>query len=339
MRRVTLEDLALHLGVARSTVSRALRDDPQIGATTRERVHTLARELGYRPNAAARALNRHRAGAVGLMLPRSSAFVFANPYFSDLLHGVAEAAEEGGQALLVSTSRTPDYSSWIREGRVDGLLLLGSSVGDGDVATLNELLAAGVAIVAIHGGPRALRAVSIGANERAGIWQALAHLSELGHRRVAFLAGPREVRYARRRERAYHSGVTTFGLEVDDALVVHGQDTRESGAEALDELLRRGTPFDAVVANNDLVAIGACEALAAAGRAVPADVSVVGFDDNQLASMVRPALTTVRQPVREIGAVAMRTLLALLAGETVEDRRLATRLVVRDSTRAKGGTP
>jgi len=331
-RKLTLRDLAEQLGLARSTVSRALRDDPQIAEGTRARVRQLADTLGYRPDAAARALTRRRTQAVGLMLPRSSELVFANPYFSELLLGVTSRAEEAGFPLLLSTAPRPDFTLWLREGRVDGLIVLGSSVTDDDVEELNRSIAARAPVVAIHAGPRGLAAVSIGSNERAGVWQALAHLEQLGRRRVAFLSGPRGSRYTERRIRAYRTGVETFDLVADRALLVPADDRRSGGAEACARLLDRGTPFDALLGNNDLVALGAMTALAAAGRAVPDDVAVVGFDDTPLAAVARPALTSVRQPTRRLGEMAFDALLTLMAGGTVQSVRLATQLIVRDST-------
>lgn len=333
MRKVTLEDMAVQLGVARSTVSRALRDDPQIAVQTRDRVRRLADELGYHPNAAARALTHRSAGVIGLMLPRSSAFVFANPYFSELLKGVAEVAERAGYPLLLSTDPRPDFERWLGEGRVDGLILLGSSVQKDDVPRLKAMIGAGMPVVFLHAPPPGLKAITIGSNERAGIWQALSYLAQTGHRRVAFLAGPRDSRYARRREQAYRSGVDTFGLASDEVLRLYGNDTLDSGRELCRRLLDEDVAFDAVVANNDLVAIGACQALEVAGIGVPERVSVIGFDDTPLAALYRPALSTIRQPILELGEQAMGALLALIEGESAESKRLATQLVLRQSTR------
>lgn len=341
-RKPTLKDLSERLGLARSTVSRALRDDPQIAAATRERVRALADELGYHPNAAARALTRRRAQVVGLMLPRSSALVFANPYFSELLLGVSSRAEQAGFPLLLSTAPDPDFTVWLREGRVDGLLVLGSSIPDRTVPELNRLLEAGYPMVAIHAAPRALKAVSVGSNERAGVWQALAHLQQLGHRRVALLSGPRGSRYAERRIRAYRSGLETYTLEADGRLLVPTDDSREGGAAACRRLIERGVPFSALIADNDLVALGALDVLREAGRCVPGEVSVIGFDDTPLAAVASPALTSVRQPTRRLGEIAFDALLALMAGETVASVRLATQLVVRESTGPhvpSGGAP
>ncbi len=336
VQKVTMQDLAAELGVSRSTVSRALRDDPQISAPMRQRVKALASRLEYRPNATARALYRQRAGAVGLLLPRSSHFVFANPYFSELLSGVSEVAEAAGYALMVSASPSPDYEGWLRGGRVDGLITLGSTIRPDEVASLNRLVESGYPLVVIHAAPAGLKAAVIGSDERGGVLQALEHLAGLGHRRVAFLAGPEGSRYAERRLEAYWLGVERYGLEPDHRLCLPGDDTLKSGMERARQLLNAKLLFTALIGNNDLIALGASRALQAAGLEVPSDVSVVGFDDVPLAALTDPPLTTVRQPVRELGERAMRTLLAALhdKGPAHERVCLPTTLVVRSSTGA-----
>ncbi|MBS3966714.1 MAG: LacI family DNA-binding transcriptional regulator [Truepera sp.] len=330
MRKVTLQDLASRLGVSRSTVSRALRSDPQIGAATQAKVQQLARDLNYRPNAAAQALIRRQAGAVGLLLPRSPEFVFANPYFNELLAGVAAVAEAAGYALLVSATPHPNYERWLREGRVDGLMVLGGSIRSEDAPLLNHLVEAGYPLLLIHAASVALRAITVGSDEQAGIYQALAHLAALGHRRVAFFTGPRETLYAARREQAYWQGVEALGLERDTALRRFGKDTMESGRELLRELLDRDIPVTAVLTNNDLMAFGVLAELQERGRRVPEDLSVVGFDDIMPAALL--GLTTVRQPVQELGAKAMETLIRLMRHESAKSLVLDTSLVVRRST-------
>lgn len=326
MRKVTLQDLASRLGVSRSTVSRALRSDPQIGAATQAKVQQLAHDLNYRPNAAAQALIRRQAGAVGLLLPRSPEFVFANPYFNELLAGVAAVAEAAGYALLVSTTPHPNYERWLREGRVDGLIVLGGSIRSEDAPLINHLVEAGYPLLLIHAASVALRAISVGSDEQAGIYQALAHLAALGHRRVAFFTGPRETLYAARRERAYWQAVEALGLERDTALRRFGKDTIASGRELLAQTL----PATAVLTNNDLMAFGVLAELQERGQRVPEDLSVIGFDDIMPAALL--GLTTVRQPVQELGAKAMESLIRLMRRESATSVVLDTSLVVRRST-------
>lgn len=326
MRKVTLQDLASRLGVARSTVSRALRSDPQIGAATQAKVRQLACDLNYRPNAAAQALIRRQAGAVGLLLPRSPEFVFANPYFNELLAGVAAVAEAAGYALLVSATPHPNYERWLREGRVDGLMVLGGSIRSEDAPLINHLVEAGYPLLLIHAASVALRAITVGSDEQAGIYQALAHLAALGHRRVAFFTGPRETLYAARREQAYWQGVEALGLERDPALRRFGKDTIASGRE----LLAQALPATAVLTNNDLMAFGVLAELQERGQRVPENLSVIGFDDIMPAALL--GLTTVRQPVQELGAKAMETLIRLMRREAATSLVLDTSLVVRRST-------
>lgn len=316
--------------MSRSTVSRALRSDPQIGAATQAKVQRLARDLSYRPNVAAQALIRRQAGAVGLLLPRSPEFVFANPYFNELLAGVAAVAEAAGYALLVSATPHPNYERWLREGRVDGLMILGGSIRTEDAPLINHLVEVGHPLVLIHAASVTLRAITVSSDEQAGIHQALAHLAQLGHRRVAFFTGPRESLYAERREQAYWHGVEALGLERDMSLRRFGYDTLASGRELLRELLDRAVPVTAVLANNDLMAFGVLAELQDRGWRVPEDLSVIGFDDIMPAALL--GLTTVRQPVQELGAKAMKTLICLMRREPATSLMLDTSLVVRRST-------
>ena len=327
-----MQHLANRLRVSRSTVSRALRDDPQISYATRQRIKAFASSVGYHPNALAQALHRRRAGAIGLLLPRSSQFVFANPYFSELLLGLSDVAEGAGYPLVVSTSKVPNYESWLKEARVDGLITLGSSVMEADIATINDLVASGYPFVCLHAGPPGLEATTISSDEASGIRSALEHLSDLGHRSIAFLAGPQDARYATTRAAAYRRAAAMIGLEESETLLRHGDDTYESGGERVRQLLAQGNGFTAVLANNDLIALGAVEVLQDGGLAVPEHVSVVGFDDVPPARLAKPALTTVRQPIRDLGRLAMKSALRLMAGKVAPSAQLPVELLVRSST-------
>jgi DNA-binding LacI/PurR family transcriptional regulator len=199
MKAVTLQDLADTLGVARSTVSRALRDDPQISPDTRLHVRRLARDLGYHPNAAARALTRRHSGVVGVVLPRSAAFVFANPYFSTLLEGIATVAEDAGLPILFSASPAPDYERWLREGRVDGLIALGYSLHALDLERLEALAGGSAAIALVGAPPRATVLPTVTVDEAPGIAAACDRLAHAGHRALALVTGPANAVYARAR--------------------------------------------------------------------------------------------------------------------------------------------
>ena len=335
MKAVTLQDLADTLGVARSTVSRALRDDPQISPDTRRHVRRLARDLGYHPNAAARALTRRHSGVVGVALPRSAAFVFANPYFATLLEGIATVAEDAGVPILFSASPAPDYERWLREGRVDGLIALGYGLHARDLERL-EGLAGGSATIALVGAPpRATDLPTVIADEAPGIAAACDHLARAGHRDLALVTGPENAPYARARADTWRARAEVAGMAIETT--VHGDDTQPSGGAAARHLLERGRGADAWVFGNDAMAFGALGALQAAGVRVPTDVAVVGFDDVPPAALL--GLTTVHQPIRALGEHAMRLVVAALRGDTAPHHTFSTHVEERRTTRSATSAP
>ena len=342
MRKVTLQDLADTLGVARSTVSRALRGDPQISRDTCERVRRLAAEVGYHPNAAARALTRRSAGVIGLVVPRTSRFVFSNPYFSELLEGIASIAEPAGLPILVSASARPDYAGWLREGRVDGVITLGSSLGSDDLGILEALSERGSPVVLVHPASARTPLVTLESDEEPGLLLACRHVAEAGHERVAIVTGPTGSHYARARAGGWQRAAEREGMTVTH--VVRGDDTFGSGSLAAHSLLGSRRAATAWLFGNDLMAFGALEALQDARCIVPDDVALVGFDDVVPAAWV--GLSTVHQPIRELGAEAMRALLAILHRSPFEPTPLATRFVprrtsspTRTTAPLAGGTP
>lgn len=332
MRKVTLQDLADVLGVARSTVSRALRDDPQISDVTRARVRRLAAEAGYHPNAAARALTHREAGVIGLVLPRSANFVFANPYFTELLEGIASVAEAVGFPILLSASRAPDYERWLREGRVDGLVTLGSSLSEHDLERLEGLAANGAAVALVGEPRRPTDLDAILCDERAGIDEACARLAADGHERVVVVAGPAHAPYARTRANTWRSAAEAHGLAVLQTLP--GDDTFEAGREAANTLLRSRSVASAWLFGNDLMAFGALHALDEASLRAPDHVAVVGFDDIMPSALL--GLSTVRQPIRELGILAMHALAAAIRHQPHHRAStLVTRFVPRRTSAAR----
>ncbi|MFO8151490.1 MAG: LacI family DNA-binding transcriptional regulator [Trueperaceae bacterium] len=318
--QVTLQDLADRLGVARSTVSRALRDDRQIGPATRARVQQLASEVGYRPNLAARTLIRRRAEAIGLMLPRTSRFVFGNPYFHELLEGVASVAEPLGWPLVVWTDVEPDPAAWLRGARVDGVIALGQGLRPRDAAALDALHREGRAVVLVHPPAVPCAVPYVATDELPGIADAVARLHDLGHRRAALLTGPQDWRYARERAERWRHLADEAGIAVARDDVVAANDGFEDAGRATRALARSGRlgrgAATVLIAGNDLMALGAWDALRELGLEAPDDVSLVGFDDVPAARWA--GLASVRQCARELGAAAMA--------------RLARRLGVTSST-------
>jgi len=345
----TLEQVAVLAGVSRATVSRVVNRSPGVSPVVRAQVERAVAKLGYVPNRAARSLVTRRADSVALVVSEPHARFFSEPFFAGMVRGVSAVLAETGVQLLLLIAQDladrpgdhpdgpPDPSGhgrlerYVAGGHVDGVLL--ASVHDDDPlpATLER---AGVPAVLVGRPPGAFQASYVDADNRGGARAAVAHLAARGRRRIATVTGPLDMGVGLDRLDGYRDGLAAAGLAADPGLVEPGDFTEEGGAAATARLLARpGPPVDAVFAASDLMAAGALRALRAAGRRVPEDVAVVGFEDSAVARYAQPPLTTVRQPIEEMGRQAARLLLAKVAGEAGGMHLiLDTELVVRDST-------
>lgn len=331
-RRVTLVDVAQRAGVDKAVVSRVVNDDPvlNIRPETRERVLAAIRELDYRPNVNARSLRTARARTVGLLIPD-----FANPVYAEIITGAESAATAEGYVLMAASAtvasggRAQDYLDRIGRGRVDGLLLAGGLRRADPAATLSQL---GLPWLLINRRQqRARRYVILDDDGAAQI--AIEHLIELGHSRIAHIAGPTTADTARRRRSGYQKALRRAGLPVDKASIAPADYTPQGGSDAMRRLLESGRPPTAVFVANVASAIGALDTLHRHGLAVPDDVSVVAVHDLPLAEHLVPALTTVRMPLRELGARAVQLLLSTDPDASIEEVvGEPTELVVREST-------
>jgi LacI family transcriptional regulator len=326
VRRITIDDIARAAGLAKATVSRALNGRGEVHPSTRERVLQTASELGYVPQAAAHALRTGRSRCLGLLLPSVQW-----PWLVDVLQGVADAVSDAGYTLLLfSTAKGEqaerEFVTKVLPSRpMDGLLLI---VPPGLIPSIRDLAAHGLPVVVVddRGHPAELPSVS-SANE-SGALLATRHLLQLGRRRIAVVAGPMSFGCCRDRLSGYRSALDDAGVPFDPSLVVTADFTTAGGRAAVAELV--DDSYDAVFAMNDLMAIGALDVL---GDRVPAEVSVVGFDDIAAAELTRPKLTTVRQPLYEMGQTAVALALEAIESGTSAARNvtLPTTLVVRQS--------
>jgi DNA-binding LacI/PurR family transcriptional regulator len=317
----TLEQVAALAGVSRATVSRVVNGSPKVSPVVRAQVERAVAKLGYVPNRAARSLVTRRADSVALVVSEPHARFFSEPFFAGMVRGVSAAlAETGVQLLLLIAQDLPDrrrLQRYVVGGHVDGVLLASLH---GDDPLPGALERAGVPAVLVgrpaRGGPGDL-ASYVDADNRGGAGKAVEHLARRGRRRIATITGPLDMGVGLDRLEGYRDGLAAAGLAADEDLVETGDFTEEGGAAAMARLLARpGPPVDAVFAASDLMAAGALRALRAAGRRVPEDVAVVGFEDSAVARYAQPPLTTVRQPIEEMGRQATRMLLAKIAGET-----------------------
>jgi len=336
--RATSADVAARAGVSRTTVSFVLnsRAGVTIPDETRRRVELAARELGYQPHGAARALAGGSSNTIGLVLRQSPEQVSVDALLAETLWGIGSEAHGGGFRVLVEPLSPDDghYSDLVRSQRVDGLIVSGPRTDDEELAALVD---DGFPII-IQGSLPDLPATSVDVDNRAGARTAVEHLVSLGHRRIGCVTNaPLAYTAAADRLGGYRDAMEAAGLRFQPELVVEGAFDAASGCTAMLELLARAPDLTAVFVASDIVAFGALRALRESGRRVPADVSVVGFDDIPLARHFDPPLTTIRLPARALGAAAGRALLERLAGRLgIERRLLPTELVVRDSTAPRG---
>jgi DNA-binding LacI/PurR family transcriptional regulator len=331
----TLEQVAALAGVSRATVSRVVNGSPKVSPEVRAQVERAVAKLGYVPNRAARSLVTRRAGSVALVVSEPHARFYSEPFFAGMVRGVsAVLAETGVQLLLLIAQDLPDrdrLERYVVGGHVDGVLLASLHGDDPLPATLDR---AGVPAVLVGRPAGPFPASWVDADNRGGARAAVAHLAARGRRRIATVSGPLDMGVGLDRLDGYRDGLAAAGLAADPGLVEPGDFTEEGGAAATARLLGRpGPPVDAIFAASDLMAAGALRALRAAGRRVPEDVAVVGFEDSAVARYAQPPLTTVRQPIEEMGRQATRLLLATMAGEAAGMHLiLDTVLVVRAST-------
>ena len=335
----SITEVARLAGVSTATASRVVSlSDYPVSPATRERVLEAARKLDYVPNALARGLIKSRVPVVAVIVHD-----ITDPYFAEVVRGVEDGAATAGYLVITCSSernaeRERSYVRLLRSMRAAAVVFAGSGLDD---PTLNEeidrhlaaMRADGAAVV--HLSPHALGEPEIGVDNAAGIRNMVAVLVGLGHRRIAFLAGPRSLFVARERLAGYRQGLEDASIPFDDRLVVRSGFDRAGGALGVDTLLAGDAPFTAICCANDLLALGVLGRLAERGIDVPGEVSVAGFDDISTAALTAPSLSTVRLPLREMGRRGFEHADRLLAGGEPDRHVLPTEVVLRDST----GTP
>jgi LacI family transcriptional regulator len=328
--RVTISDVAALAGVDKAIVSRVVNQKAvSIRPETKERVLQAIQDLGYRGNMAARSLRTASTGAIGLFIPD-----FANPVYAEIITGAEAAALARGYVLMVGSSmaaghRTRDYLETLGEGRVDGMLLAGGPIS---LAEQQTLAAQGLPWLLVNRRGRSTNRHVVLDDDRAA-QVAVGHLLELGHRRIAHVAGPVGADTARRRRDGYRKALRAAGVEPDPVLIEPADYTPAGGAEATTALFATGRRPTAIFVANVASAIGVLTAVRQLGLSVPDDVSVVAVHDLPLADHLVPALTTVRMPLRRLGARAVELLLGTDPREPVaEVVREPIELVIRSST-------
>jgi LacI family transcriptional regulator len=327
--RVTIRDVAAHAGVSVATVSKVINGRYGVSAATFARVQAVIKEMGYEASLVAQSLRNHRTNVIGILVAD------LEPFSTELLKGAANAIRSTGFELVVYSAggRTSDHVGWERRylSRLSGTLIDGAVLVTPTVIDVRY----GAPVVAVdpHTGPSDLPTVD--SDNLRGARLATEHLLGLGHRRIAMLTGRPDLQSAQLREQGYRLALVAAGVPIDEDLVQVGAYVPTVSADAARRLL--GTPDrpTAVFAANDLSAIATIEVAAELGLRVPEDLSVVGFDNIPDSALSTPSLTTVNQPIHEMGRRAVNLLIDLIRGESIESTHitLATSLVVRQSTR------
>ncbi|MGQ9681041.1 MAG: LacI family DNA-binding transcriptional regulator [Anaerolineae bacterium] len=328
---VTIKDIAKAAEVSHSTVSRALSDSPLISTETKALIRRLADEMGYTPSALGRGLVTRRSATIGLVVT-----TIADPFIAEVVQGIEETALSCGyNTILCNSNSEPERElktvRALREKRVDAIIVTSSRLGS---LYLSHLRGVGVPVVLINNQGAGDYIHSVLIDDHHGGELAGRYLGGLGHRHIAYIGGPIWARASSIRLAGFRKALRAQGLDVPPDLVLVGNGRPDGGVEAANELLHRSQPVTAVFCYNDMTAVGVLSALHRAGRRVPEDLSVIGYDDVAIAAHLWPPLTTIAQPKYALGKRAMEMALSLIQGECqVPDVILPPSLVERESCR------
>lgn len=345
-RGVTLREIADRAELSISAVSMALQDHPRIGRETKERVRGIADELGYVANSAGRALRARRADAVAVIVPNTGQHVFGHPYFMHVLMGVTEVTTERDAQLVISTNPATTvaeshgaaaYERVMRSGSVDGAIVTSAASTDPGIA---RLVSTGLPVVLLGRFPDLPDAISVGVDDRDAERRATEHLIwDHGRRRLIHLSGPLDHQSAIDRRGGFLDAVRDAGV---DGRVIEGDFSEEDGRRIARELLA-DADFDGLVAANDELALGAMGELIAAGRRIPHDLSIVGFDDFGLSRVTTPGIATMHVPAEHMARLATERLFDLVGGTRPaggeEHLVLPVEFVPRESCGCPGRVP
>jgi DNA-binding LacI/PurR family transcriptional regulator len=320
--KITIKDVAKEAGVSIATVSRVLNGRDRIKPSTKQKVEKVIERLNFKPDFTARTMINKQTKTIGLIVPQLS-----NEYYAQLAEAIEEELWERGYTLILSTSssrnedgkekETASLKSLV-ERKVDGIIFgSGHSTGDGSFSLIYEVIERGIPIVAYD---QKIQGISqVNGDHLKGAMDAVNHLIGLGHKRIAYIGGPF---VSPERELGYRNALMLHGLAVHDSLIVRGKPGFKFGHDAMSELIEAVEKFSAVFCGNDLIAMGAIQALDNKGLKAPDDMAVVGYDDINMASLIKPRLTTMRQPIRQMGAAVVELLI-----ESIETKKPPKQLV------------
>lgn len=322
------------------TVSKALRDEPDVSEATKTRLKLLAQEMGYLPDSVAQGLRNRTSKLFGMIIPS-----LANPIYVRMLLAIQERTYELGYDLLLGyTLHKPEREeTCVRRflsRRVDGLFISPVYRIQSESRLYQELLARKVPTVILgHAAPFCSQFVHVETDDATAGFALTQHLLQLGHKRIAFLAGPPGTPWTRERFEGYRRALRQAGLEVDEKLIFQAGETLDDGAKAATQMINEGCDATAVQAVNDLVAAGCAEAFLNQNLRIPEQISVVGFGNSMLGEHFRVPLTSTDQPKHRLGSAAVDLMVQLLRGHRPEAKRMAAQLIVRASSGTAPATP
>lgn len=327
--RSTLSQVAERAGVSPSTVSRILNGTAQVSELKKASVLKAIEDLNFLPDPAARSLAGGRAMSIGVL----TQFI-DSPFYGEALRGIEDVLLKSGYAPLFVSGHWNEAEENLRiqmlmQRKVDGIIVLTGKLQDATLVSISRQMP----VVVTGRQLRKPNLLGLDFDNRAGVSLAVRHLYDLGHQRIGFISGPLDHADAEQRLQGYQMELKQLRIRCDAKLVVDGDFSEPGGYRATQQLIQSGAGFTALIAANDQMAYGARLALHRAGLRVPEDVSLVGFDDLPHSAYMLPPLTTVRQPIYELGASTARAVLQLLAGEQAEMPQMPAELVVRESTR------
>jgi LacI family transcriptional regulator len=324
---------AQEAGVSQQTISRAINDKGEISIETKERILEIARKMGYRPSNIARSLVRKQTTTIGVIVPD-----ITNPFFSEIVRGVEDLARANSyNVFLCNTDEVPERElsslESMLEKEVDGVILCSSRLEESELVSKLEEFSYGI-LVNRDLGITLKNVCTISFDDNRGACEAVSYLVEHGHKKIAFLAGPQRSRSGQKRLAGYQSCLQDSSLQVDSKLVLFCEPSIGGGVEACQRLLNSHPEVTAILCYNDLVAIGAIQACLERGLALPTDLSIIGFDDIPMASLIRPPLTTLRLPKREVGAAAMQMLIEMMDNKELDEHHMLfpPEFILRSST-------
>lgn len=330
---ITIKDIAKKLNISSSTVSRALTNKNGVSESLRERIQTIAKNMGYYPNFKARALVGGKVGVIGVVIPRSSEFIFSNPFYPEILKGIGNVANKFNYHVLISFEGVDSYASIFLKRLVDGIIVLAHRIGDKKVSELENR---NIPTVLIPGYLDNFESglPSVNAENIESVFAATDHLIKLGHKRISFILGALNSKFTLERLEGYKRAFEKNNIPVLKEYIRESDFSKKDGVKLMKELLTLPHLPTAVIGVNDNVTIGAIQAIFSNGMRIPKDISVITIGDSEYVSDFNPPLTAIRIPLVEIGKKATQTLLNLLNGTKLRKKNiiLPSEFIVRGST-------